>query len=83
MGDGQISLMSCCIASAAFTVAWRVRIERARPLTWIKGADEQGVTIRHYPCKDREKDMSKDTKPAQKRIIQLTVFGYFAMPLAQ
>src|SRR6202008_5025823 len=24
----------------------------------------------HYPCKDREKDMSKDTKPAQKRIDQ-------------
>src|SRR6478736_2953817 len=41
-----------------------------RPLTWIKGAAGRGITIRHRYRKDRERKMSKDTKPAQKRIDQ-------------
>ena len=46
------------------------RIEKARPLTWIKGAAGRGITVRHHPRRDRERDMSKDAKPAQKRIDQ-------------
>src|SRR6266403_6346 len=44
--DRQISLTPIALRSAAFAAAWRVRIERVRPLTWIKGVGGQLGTIR-------------------------------------
>jgi hypothetical protein len=46
IGDRQISLTPIALRSAAFAAAWRVRIERVRPLTWIKGVGGQGGMIR-------------------------------------
>src|SRR5437899_5819194 len=46
IGKRQISPTAVALRSAAFAAAWRVRIERVRPLTWIKGVGGQGGTVR-------------------------------------
>jgi hypothetical protein len=70
IGDRQISLTSIALQSAAFAAAWRVRIESARPLTWIKGVGGQGGTIR------------RAITYAVSGILP-TAFRYFAMLLVQ
>src|SRR5882724_2767650 len=44
--------------SAAFAAAWRVRFERVRPLTWIKGAERQGANVnRHQACTETQRSV--------------------------